>query len=213
MAAADLAYDFTKQRILDGRLPGGEMISEGEVAAEVGVSRTPVREAFLRLEGEGLLRLYPKRGALIVPVSTGEIENVMETRLLVERHAIEKVVRSGAPVAESLRAEVRRQETLVARGDSARFVESDREFHRVVVAAAGNPILLQLHDSLRDRQSRMGLAALARDERRMTQIVDEHRDLVAALAEPSPTRAVRTIERHLAGTLRLLRTDSAPPRP
>jgi DNA-binding GntR family transcriptional regulator len=206
MAAADVAYDFTKQRILDGRLTGGDMISEGEIAAGVGLSRTPVREAFLRLETEGLLRLYPKRGALVVPVSAAEIESVMETRMLVERHAIEKVVRSRADVADALEEQVRRQADLVAVGDAAAFVESDREFHRVFVEAAGNPILLQLHDSLRDRQSRMGLAALARDARRMTQIVEEHRDLVAAVAETTPGRAVRAIERHLAGTLKLLRS-------
>lgn len=210
MAAPDIAYDFTKERILDGRLTGGDMISEGEIADGIGLSRTPVREAFLRLENEGLLRLYPKRGALVVPVSAAEIEHVMETRLLVERHAIEKVVRSGADIFEALETELRKQDELVAAGDSPAFVESDREFHRVFVAAAGNPILLQLHDSLRDRQSRMGLAALARDARRMTEIVDEHRELVIALAQPTPGRAVRTIERHLAGTLNLLRFEPTP---
>lgn len=210
VAAADVAYDFTKRRILDGRLSGGEMISEGDVAEDVGLSRTPVREAFLRLEGEGLLRLYPKRGALVVPVSAAEIESVMETRLLVERHAIERVVRSGAPVADALEAELRRQDELLATaGDAEAFVASDREFHRVLVVAGANPILLGLHDSLRDRQSRMNLVALARDSRRVAQIVAEHRGLVAALSEPTPGRAVRAIERHLGATLALLRSASA----
>jgi DNA-binding transcriptional regulator YhcF (GntR family) len=94
MSVAERAYLFAKERILDGRYTGGELISEGDVAAGVGVSRTPVREAFLRLETEGLLRLYPKRGALVVPVSSAEVESVMETRLLVEQFAIEKVIRS-----------------------------------------------------------------------------------------------------------------------
>jgi DNA-binding GntR family transcriptional regulator len=210
MPAADVAYDFTKERILDGRFTGGEMISEGEIAAGVGLSRTPVREAFLRLESEGLLRLYPKRGALVVPVSAAEIESVMETRLLVERHAVEKVVRNGTDVTDELDAELRTQEELVAAGDTAAFVDADREFHRVLVAAGGNPILLQLHDSLRDRQSRMNLTALARDPRRMRQIVDEHRALVSALAEPSPAAAIRLIERHLAGTVKLLLAEPTP---
>lgn len=205
MAAADVAYQFTKQSIIDGRLQGGEMISEGEIAASVGVSRTPVREAFLRLESEGLLRLYPKRGALIVPVSPAEIESVMETRLLVERHAIEKIIRTGAGVSGPLEAELERQRGFVAVGDTAGFVESDREFHRIFVAAAANPILLQLHDSLRDRQNRMGIAAIARDDHRIAEIIDEHGQLVDAMSDPTPERAVGTIERHLAGTLRLLR--------
>src|SRR5918999_2571009 len=98
MTANDRAYAFTKSRVLDSTFAGGELITEGEVADALGMSRTPVREAFLRLEGEGLLRLYPKRGALVVPVSVGEVEAVMETRMLVERYALDKVL-SGTPRA------------------------------------------------------------------------------------------------------------------
>ena len=71
-AAKDRAYAYVKERILEGAYPGGELLSEGEVAEALEVSRTPVREAFLLLEAEGLMRLYPKRGALVVPVSPGE---------------------------------------------------------------------------------------------------------------------------------------------
>ena len=66
-AAKDRALDYVKTQVLTGAFPGGELISEGEVATALGMSRTPVREAFLRLEAEGLLRLYPQRGALVVP--------------------------------------------------------------------------------------------------------------------------------------------------
>src|SRR5919108_1492205 len=93
--ATDRAYRFTKGRVLDSSFAGGNLITEGEVAEALGMSRTPVREAFLRLEGEGLLRLYPKRGALVVPVSVGEVEAVMETRMLVERFALDKVLAKG----------------------------------------------------------------------------------------------------------------------
>lgn len=67
--AAERAYRFTKAGILDGTLPAGELISEGQVARPLQLSRTPVREAFLQLQAEGLLKLFPKRGALVVPVS------------------------------------------------------------------------------------------------------------------------------------------------
>ncbi|HWH93292.1 MAG TPA: GntR family transcriptional regulator [Baekduia sp.] len=203
MAAADKAYDFAKERILDGRFEGGDLISEGDVADGVGVSRTPVREAFLRLESEGLLRLYPKRGALVVPVSVGEVESVMETRMLVEHHAIERVIAQGVDLAAPLNAELLRQRSLAS--DGARFVEADREFHRLFVAAAGNPILLSLHDSLRDRQSRMGLAAIARDRQRVEQILQEHQQLVDAVVAGDGRRAVELIAHHLDGTLALLR--------
>ncbi|MBH0121440.1 GntR family transcriptional regulator, partial [Rhodococcus sp. CX] len=91
-SAAEQAYREVKERILSGTLPGGELISEGEIAAEMGTSRTPVREAFLRLETEGWMRLYPKRGALVVPVADGEAEHVVAARLLLEADAVRVVV-------------------------------------------------------------------------------------------------------------------------
>ncbi|HET9719545.1 MAG TPA: GntR family transcriptional regulator [Solirubrobacteraceae bacterium] len=205
MSATERAYDFTKSRILDGRFDGGALISEGEVAGQVGLSRTPVREAFLRLETEGLLRLYPKRGALVVPVSADEIEHVMETRLLVERNAIERVVRLGAPLADDLNESLARQTGLISEGLDQEFAEADREFHRLFVTAAGNPILLALHDSLRDRQSRMNLAAMGRDQHRAEQILVEHERLASAVIAGDVRRAQAILETHLQGTLTLLR--------
>ena len=94
-AAKDRALDYVKNQVLTGAFPGGELISEGEVAAALGMSRTPVREAFLRLEAEGLLRLYPQRGALVVPVSSEESRSVIEARLLLEQFAAGKVIGRG----------------------------------------------------------------------------------------------------------------------
>ncbi len=205
MSATDRAYRFAKERILDGRFPGGELISEGDVAAGVSLSRTPVREAFLRLEAEGLLRLYPKRGALVVPVSAAEVESVLETRVVVERFALEKVIRDAIDLGGAPEEAIARQEELAAAGDAPGFVEADRAFHRVFVAAAGNPILLALHDSLRDRQARMGLAALARGTHRTQQILLEHRALADAVQAGDEEAAHRLVGEHLGATLALLR--------
>ena len=209
MTASEKAYVFAKERILDGRFGGGLLITEGDIGADVGVSRTPVREAFLRLESEGLLRLYPKRGALVVPVSADEVESVMETRVLVERFAIGKIIEEGlapgAPPAEV----IARQEDLGARGDWTGFVEADREFHRIFVAAAANPILLALHDSLRDRQTRMNLAALARSDDRQRQVLTEHRAIADAVASRERDAALAMVDQHLGATLALLRNASA----
>src|ERR671922_479283 len=114
MSATERAYGHTKARVLDGTYPGGALITEGEVSEAVGVSRTPVREAFLRLQAEGFLRLYPKKGALIVPVSAREIDDVMETRGMIERFAVEKVIVSGAhrQVGARLRDALGRQRKL-----------------------------------------------------------------------------------------------------
>jgi DNA-binding GntR family transcriptional regulator len=204
MTASERAYEYTKERILDGRFKGGELISEGDVATPTGLSRTPVREAFLRLESEGLLRLFPKRGALVVPVSAGEVEAVMETRLVVEQFAIAKTIATEVAPVPSLEAAIELQHELVAARDNAGFVEADREFHRLFVASAANPILLEVHDSLRDRQTRMGLAAIALDQGREDSIMREHRELVDAIRDGDPVSARGILERHLGGTLTAL---------
>jgi DNA-binding GntR family transcriptional regulator len=204
MTATERAYEFTKSRVLDSTYAGGDFITEGEVAEALGMSRTPVREAFLRLQSEGLLRLYPKRGALVVPVSAGEIEAVMETRLLVEHFALGKVLAAGpaAAVADELEAAIERQEEAT---NPEAFVAMDREFHTVFVTAANNPIITGVYDSLRDRQQRMVSTSLLRDRARMSSIIVEHRALAAAVRAGDLDEAQNVLARHLEGTLELLR--------
>jgi DNA-binding GntR family transcriptional regulator len=205
MTSKDRAYAFTKQRLLDATYADGDLLTEGEVAAALGMSRTPVREAFLRLEGEGLLRLYPKRGALVVPVSAQEVEAVMETRMLVERFAFAKAIRRGADVTGAMLDAIARQERHAEAGDLDAFVAADREFHAAVVGAAGNEIVRALYDSLRDRQQRMGVAALRREPRRLGQILEQHRGLVDAIAAGEVEPTLELLDTHLRGTLDLLR--------
>jgi DNA-binding GntR family transcriptional regulator len=205
MSAADRAYEHTKTRILDGRFAQGELIGEGEVSDAVGISRTPVREAFLRLEAEGILRLFPKRGALVVPISAADVEDVMETRLLIEQFAIARVIELDLDLADRVAAAIATQERHAEAGDAMAFVDADREFHRVFVASTGNAILLRTHDSLRDQQNRMGLAALSAGSERMRRILAQHREIVAAVERRDPDEARGLIERHLDETLGLLR--------
>lgn len=209
MSAADRAYVHTKERILDGRFPQGQLIGEGDVSDAVGVSRTPVREAFLRLEAEGLLHLYPKRGALVVPISAADVEDVMETRLLIERFAIGRVIDLDLDLSERLGAAIADQQRHADADDAVAFVDADREFHRIFVAATGNAIVLRTHDSLRDQQNRMGLAALNAGAERMNRILTQHREIVAAVDRRDAAAAATLIDRHLEETLHLLRRASA----
>lgn len=204
-AAKDRAYDYVKERILDGRFPGGELLSEGEVAEALEVSRTPVREAFLLLEAEGLMRLYPKRGALIVPVSPEEVRDVFETRLMVETHAAERVAGMGAaaePICAGMQRLIDRQRDALERENLAEFVALDRDFHHAMVAGAGNAILTQLHDSLRDRQRRMNTPTVVRDRSAASRFVFEHEAILDAIAMGDPAAARRRLTDHLQAAWR-----------
>ncbi|GLZ54175.1 putative transcriptional regulator, GntR family protein [Actinomycetospora sp. NBRC 106378] len=205
VSAKERAYRHTKAAILDGSLPGGDLISEGQVAEVLAMSRTPVREAFLRLEAEGLLRLFPKRGALVVPVSPAEVEAVLEARELVEGHAVAKLCATTEPERSAVVARLREvlddQRAAFAAGDERAFAEGDRRFHTVLVESAGNPILSELYASLRDRQLRMNLGSLlGHGPARAEEILGQHDAILAALGPDRTAEAHGRLSEHLEAT-------------
>jgi DNA-binding GntR family transcriptional regulator len=198
--AAARAYQAIKGSILDRTYVGGTLLTEGELAEAVGVSRTPVREALLRLEADGLVRLYPKKGALVLPVSADEIADVLETRELVETHTAAKAI--GAPgLLDDLATHLAAMRAARETADTVAFMTADRAFHHAIVAAAGNAVLTGLYDSLRDRQLRMGVEYMRSGPERMDRAIAEHEAIVGALASGDTERIRRSVHRHTS-TLR-----------
>ncbi|TDD72798.1 GntR family transcriptional regulator [Actinomadura darangshiensis] len=199
-SAQDLTYAWLKRHISELPKEGGVFLSESEVAQAAGTSRTPVREALLRLETEGLLTIVPKKGAFIPPISDGEITAVMEARGLVESWCVRRVV----PVEPAFLGELERilaeQEALI--DDPVGFIDRDRAFHRAIVRQAGNLVLAEFYESLRERQIRMGVRAIASQENRARTVLDEHAAIVRALGDGDAGNA---LEAHLASTLSVLR--------
>jgi len=206
--ASERVYQWTKERILDGRFEGGRLISEGEVADAVGLSRTPVREAFLRLSGEGFLRLYPKRGALVVPVSASEAADITEARIFLERHAAAKVIAAGTQqeVAARMRAVLDKQRTLSAREPA--FTALDRDFHATLVNAAGNTLFDEFYSSLRDRQLRIVHTVLRKaNAERPRIIIEEHGRICDLLESGAYDELHELIARHITSVSEQLRAE------
>ena len=205
-SAAARAYAHVKQRLLDGRFAGGALLSENELAQRLGLSRTPVRQAFVALEAEGLLELYPKRGALVVPISAAEIEDVFEARMLIEEHCARRAAAAaGAELARDLEQAIVEQQHAAARLDSAGFARGDREFHQAIVAAARNAIMLRWCDALRDRQQRIAAASLAGSPSFAERFIAEHRDIAAALQRGDGDAAATLTTAHLHSARELAR--------
>ncbi|MCV7426577.1 GntR family transcriptional regulator [Mycobacterium montefiorense] len=211
--AKDRALEYVKTQVLTGAFPGGELISEGDIATALGMSRTPVREAFLRMEAEGLLRLYPQRGALVIPVSPDEVRAVIEARLVMEQYAARKVVGRGAAacaaVFERLSSELQRQRDAAAASDWRRFLDSDRTFHAITLEEAGNGILCGFYSSLRDRQMRMIGESAMREPDRVATIQHEHLAIAEALRDGDLPRALQAVQTHLASTVRAIGLDAS----
>lgn len=204
LAAKDRAYAYVKNQVLRGVYEGGELISEGDVSKSLEMSRTPVREAFLRLEVEGLLRLYPQRGALVVPVSPSEVRSVLEARLVLERFAAEKLVDGPVSTREAvlsrLDAHLDRQREQIRDERLGEFLEEDRLFHSCMVEAADNQLFTPFYASLRDRQVRMIAESLLLETGRRKTILDEHQQIADALRQGDRVRASAAVADHIAST-------------
>jgi DNA-binding GntR family transcriptional regulator len=202
--ASRRVYEHVKAQLLDGTLRDGQLLSEGVVATEVGVSRTPVREAFLALESEGLLELYPKRGALVVPLTGADVADLFDTRLLIETECLRRALTRDHPGVASAAAELlERQRELAQNGDLPGFMAADRDMHRVWMAASGSRILLNLFDQLRDRQQRIAARVLSSRERHTDQLLAEHERIVHGLLLDDAREAVAALEEHLDAARRV----------
>jgi DNA-binding GntR family transcriptional regulator len=202
-SAAERAYEYVKARLLDGRFPGGTLLSENDLANRLGVSRTPVRQAFVQLEAEELLELYPKRGALVVPISASEADDVLEARLLIEQHAVRRV-EPHAGLLEELRAAIAEQEATIEH-DAKGFGFADRRFHHAIVEAAGNALLTRQYEQLRDRHQRIAATAVASDPARWGRFIAEHREILAALERGDSDAAAELMGAHLQAAHELAR--------
>ena len=203
--ASERAYRHIKNEVMARRLASNEVFSEGLIADAVGVSRTPVREALLRLQSEGVVRLLPKRGALVLPITDAEREDVMQARHLVEMFAVRAAIGGGrtAALVADLEVQLTAMRAAARTRDPIAYSEADRAFHARIVAATHNSVLIDLYRSLRERQLRMGVVNLLDDSGgtvdagRIRKSITGHERIVQAIASRSIRAAEAAIDEHL----------------
>jgi DNA-binding GntR family transcriptional regulator len=195
--AADRAYRAVLDSIVAGSVLAGTLLTEGQVAETIGMSRTPVREAFLRLSTEGLLELYPKRGAIVTAPSTVEVDELLQVRAMFEKSAVAWMAAGDVP--EGLEATLRGHlDAQASAADSLTFARSDRALHEAIVAAGGNSIASGLFAQTGPRLLRYWHEPAEQAESR-ERLAAEHGELVdLVLAADAPGFAT-ALDAHLAG--------------
>jgi DNA-binding GntR family transcriptional regulator len=197
-SASEEAYVTVKELIVTGELPGGELISEGDIATRMGMSRTPVREAFLRLQAEGWMRLFPKRGALVVPIAADEAEHVVSARRMIEAGSVKAMTaQARTELADALDRNLALQRETAASGTATAFSAIDADFHQSIVNASGNPLLDTFYCGLRERQRRMTIDSLARDPGQIAGIIDDHDRLVGLIRAGDADGFDIAVDRHM----------------
>nr|WP_255616954.1 GntR family transcriptional regulator [Aurantimonas sp. VKM B-3413] len=197
MPARDRAYHELKFRILEGRLPPGTTLLEAEVASLLGLSRTPVREALIRLEEEGLVNVRPRHGITVKAQSLDDLSEIYEVFSTLEVKAAALLARRGLNSEESerLASLMSQMERATKRDDIAGWSQLDDAFHAELVALCGNARLQATLRQYWDQQYRARLAIVPLRQR-PTQSDEEHRAIVAAIESGDPVEAARLHQRH-----------------
>jgi DNA-binding GntR family transcriptional regulator len=193
----DRAHAEIRAAIIEGRDEPGVMLSESELAAALGMSRTPVRTALARLQNKGWVTIYSKRGALVRGLSAEELRYSADVRqtlqiLGVERAGAEDLVAVRPRLEEMLAGQGRALED----GPFDTFVDLAIRFHRVFVELAGNPLFTEFYDKLRDRQAMMLMRSASVVRERATEVVAEHRRLMDLAMAGKVAEFAETLQRH-----------------
>lgn len=204
------AYEFLRDNILSDPTRHGTFLNEQELAKEIGVSRTPVREALLLLVADDLVELIPQRGAYIPKAGPREVSDLFEVRRVVEKHAAGVVIGERTVPGRVMGDLLGRQQELEVDDPAAfkEFITLDRDFHQALVDAAGNRLFAALYAKLRARQIVVGIEAVLWHPSRMRSVCAEHQAILDALIDGDLPAAHRAIDGHLSTTHGLVRTQA-----
>jgi DNA-binding GntR family transcriptional regulator len=202
------AYQALRRAIRELKLAPGQMVLEKDAAAALGISRTPVREALVRLEGEGLLQLVPRHGFAVAPVSPRDQREIREIMVGVEGMAVALAARRASPEGvAALEESVAAQEAALEADDLQAWAEADERFHHLVAELSGNARLLQLIQSYDNHLHRARLLTMRLRPKPVRSTAD-HRAVLEAIrrGDADGARALHQAhrERGAAEILRVL---------
>jgi len=206
----ELAYREIKQQLVSGRLLHDQIYSAQHFAEQLGISRTPAREALLQLASEGFLICLDVKGFKVKVFSSKEIRDVFETRQLIEAYVVERAAGELSEIdLKRLRESLRTMAVRAEKDDLVGFLEADKEFHLALVRRTNNLHLMSIMENIRDYVSIFGLKVLAHPGR-VQEVLREHQRILDALSRGDRNDAVKAVRDHLATTERYLVSREEP---
>lgn len=189
------AYTEIKQKIILGDIEGGDPIYEQILVEQLGISRTPIREALSMLQHEQLVEIYPKQGVFVTRVSYKDVVDIYSLRILMESYAV------SLATDKIDREELKRQEeiwsTIDNEEDPLVHVQKDRDLHSCIVEATGNKYLIKYLHQLYDQANRIRHISLKRSRERISQTHTEHLRIVKFMLEGDCDSAGEAMRQHL----------------
>jgi len=193
----ELVLEAIRDAIINGTLKPRERLMEIQMAEELGVSRTPIREALRKLELEGFIVMIPRKGAFVADMTFKDIADIFEIRAALEGLAAGLAAeRITDEELEKMERHLVEKADTIARGDMERLVEVDTEFHESIYKASRNDRLQGIINNLREQIQRFRATSLAYPGR-MKQSLDEHRAIVEAIHARDAALARQVTQEHI----------------
>ena len=195
---AKMAYNALRDSILSNTLTSGTIYNEKSLAQQLGISRTPVREALLELSSQGLIEFLPRKGVVVNSFTSQDINEIFELRQIMETHAF-KMACTRSPridLSEMEKCVETQRRIAMKSGDISEFMEIDRAFHMAFARQTGNRRLIAIMDNIRDILHIMGSYALV-VEGRMNQVVLEHEKILNAVKAGDVETTLTLLTDHL----------------
>lgn len=203
----EVVSEALRQAIHNGMLKPGERLMEIQLAEELGVSRTPIREAIRRLELEGFLVMVPRRGTYVADISIKDINEVYEIRtaldVLAAGLAAERITEEELEQLERLLVEISEN---IEKNDPEGIVNADGKFHDILYRASRNDRLVGIINNLREQITRFRSISMAYPGR-LQNTLEEHRRLVEAIGQRDPEQAMQYAREHLENAEQTLLND------
>lgn len=191
------AYSHIRNTILTNPSSVGTFLNEREIAETLGISRTPVREAFMMLASEELIDLKPNRGAFVAPMNIQLVNDLFQARGVVETWCAEYCILEKIDPTPAMIKEMETLQSMALDVPYLVFIEHDRAFHCALVQATGNMVLNQMYELLRARYMTFGVRAICKTSERRIEVLKEHQKIVDALLAKNIEKAKKAILDHL----------------
>ncbi len=198
----ELVKEHIRNRIIDGELKLGEALSENVLAAQLGISKTPVREALLQLKLEGLVDIQPQRGSFVFTMNPKEMEEFCDYRIILETAALRGALENDeAGLVPALESRAKKMLKAVEENDLASYRRIDTDYHRQILQRAQNGYLLNAHAQLELKIQALRAHVTQRD-RTIEVSLQEHFDIITLLKDGKRDAALAVLANHIRSASR-----------
>lgn len=195
------AYDAIKEAILVFKLKPGESLVENDLARQLGISKTPVRDALLRLEKEGFVTKIPYKGYYVMEITRQSVEDMFEIRSVLEGLAARLAVKHFSPAdLDKARSLIRDQEQALSNGQIEAASDLNRAFHNLIIQRANNERLEQMLGNLDDHLQRYRILSNAQSGR-LEKSAEEHQRVLEAIQGQNSEEAEVAVRAHILSVL------------